>query len=45
MLAGVPRELDDSELKVSACESPGTSRTEGGEMDLPGRVGEVRLRL
>lgn len=43
-LAGVPRELgavleerEQSELKVSACDNPGTSRTEGGEMERPGR--------
>lgn len=49
MLAGVPRELgaalderEQIELKVSACERPGTSRMEGGEIDRPGRLGEVR---
>lgn len=44
MLAGVPRELELSEVKVSAWERPGTSRTDGGEMDRFGRVGEVRVR-
>lgn len=49
MLAGVPRELgamlDDREhreLNVSAWDRPGTSRMEGGEMERPGRLGEVR---
>lgn len=51
MLAGVPRELgavlderEHSELKVSACDKPGTSRIDGGEMERPGRWGDVRLR-
>lgn len=52
MLAGVPRELgarledrEQSELNVSACDRPGTSRTDGGEMERPCREGEVRWRM
>lgn len=44
MLAGVPRELELNEVNVSAWERPGTSRTDGGETERPGRLGEVRLR-
>lgn len=51
MLAGVPRELgamlDERELRefmVSACDRPGTSLRDGGEVDLSGRWGDVRRR-
>jgi len=49
MEAGVPLELgatleerEQRELKVSACERAGTSRTEGGEIERLGLLGDVR---
>lgn len=51
MLAGVPRELgaklEDCELRefmVSVCERPGTSLSDGVEVKLSERCGEVRRR-
>jgi hypothetical protein len=51
MLVGVPFELgarleerEQRELKVSAWDRAGTSRTEGGEMDRLGRLGDARWR-
>lgn len=42
-LGAMLEEREQRELKVSACERGGTSRTDGGEMERLALVGERRL--